>query len=132
MALERFQPVALGPETGPFVAAVRSGRYLFISGQVARNADGSIEGVGDPRAQAVKVHENLKVVLGTVGASFADITKVTVYVVDVSHRDAIQDVRRQYFGETMPASTMVKVAGLVHPDFLLEIEAVAEIPDSVA
>ena len=128
MTLDRIQPAALGRQTGPFVAGVRSGRFLFISGQVARNADGSIAGVGDARAQAIKVHENMKAVLDSVGATFADITKVTVYLTDLSHREVIQQVRREYFGKDEPASTMVQVAGLVHPDFLLEIEAIAEIP----
>ena len=128
MPLERIQPAGFGPQPGPWAAAVRSGNYLFISGQVAIDVDGEVKAIGDPRGQAIKIHENLARILESVGATFADVIKVTIYIVDVAHRPAIQEVRYQYFGDTLPASTMVVVAGLVRPEFLLELEAVAEIP----
>ena len=68
MALERMNPGELAPPSGPFVNAVRAGKLLFISGQVAYGADGQIVGAGDPEAQAVQVMENLGANLRAAGA----------------------------------------------------------------
>jgi 2-iminobutanoate/2-iminopropanoate deaminase len=129
MALERMNPSGLARPSGPFVNAVRVGKLLFISGQVAYGADGEIVGVGDPEAQAVQVLENLGANLRAAGGSFADVTKVTVFLTDMGHRAAIARVRERYFGGSNPASTLVQVSALVHPDLLLEIEAIAVLPD---
>jgi 2-iminobutanoate/2-iminopropanoate deaminase len=129
MALERMNPGELAPPSGPFVNAVRAGKLLFISGQVAYGPDGEIVGVGDPEAQAVQVMENVGASLRAAGASFADVTKVTVFLTDMAHRAAVAGVRERYFAGANPASTLVQVGALVHPDLLLEIEAIAVLPD---
>ena len=73
----------------------------------------------------VKVFENIKTALAAGGASFADLVKITVYVTDPRYREAVGEVRRRYLGDALPASTLVVVAGLANPDYLLEIEGVA-------
>jgi 2-iminobutanoate/2-iminopropanoate deaminase len=129
MALERITPDGVAQPIGPFVNAVRAGKLLFISGQVAYGADGQIVGVGDPEAQAVQVMENLGANLRAAGADFADVAKVTVFLTNMEHRSQIARVRERYFGGSNPASTLVQVSALVHPDLLLEIEAIAVLPD---
>ena len=53
------------------------------------------------------------------------VAKVTVYLIDMTHPQAVAEARAIYFGETLPASTLVEVRSLAHPDYLLEIEAIA-------
>jgi 2-iminobutanoate/2-iminopropanoate deaminase len=100
-------------------------RMLFISGMTARDKDGNIVGKGDMKAQTRQVLENIKAILEKVGASFDQIVKVTVFITDMSRFKEIHEVRAQYFKKDYPASTMVQVSGLVSPELLIEIEAIA-------
>jgi len=104
-----------------------TGRCVFISGQLARDADGKVVGRGDMRAQLRQVGENLKAALRAAGASLDDVVKITTYATDLDEFFKHVDLRAEYFGNVLPASTAVQVARLSHPDFLLEIEAVAVI-----
>lgn len=129
MALERMNPGGVAQPTGPFVNVVRAGTLVFVSGHVAVGSDGQVVGVDDPEAQAVQVLESLGASLRATGAGFADVAKVTVYLTDMAHREAVARVRERYFGDAKPASTLVEVSALVHPDLLLEIEAIAVLPE---
>ncbi len=100
-------------------------RLLFISGMTARDKNGNVVGKGDMKAQTRQVMENIKAVLEKAGASFDQIVKVTVFITDMSKFKEIHEVRAQYFRKDYPASTMVQVSGLVSPDLLIEIEAIA-------
>lgn len=104
------------------------GRLLFISGMTARAADGTITGVGDIEAQTRQVCENLKAACEAAGGAIRDICRVDVYVRNIEHFDIIHRVRREYFEGPLPASTMVEVAKMVKPDYLIEISAIAVIP----
>ena len=86
-------------------------------------------GGADVTAQARQVHENLKRCLAAAGATFADVCKVTVFLKDVNDREKVNTVRREYFGASRPASTLVEISRLVRDDLLLEIEAVAVLPE---
>jgi enamine deaminase RidA (YjgF/YER057c/UK114 family) len=109
--------------------AVRAGDMVYISGQVARDANGAPVGVGDFEAQAVQVFENLKIVLASAGGTLADVVDTRMYILDRANRVTLNEVRRRYYpGPDFPCSTLLIVAGLAHPDLLLEIEAVAYIP----
>ena len=102
------------------------GTLVFVSGQVSRDAQGEIVGVGDIRAQTRQVLENMKSVLAQGGATMDDVVKVTVFVTDVAaHYSDIHAIRGEYFPKDYPASTMVEVKALVQPELLIEIEAVA-------
>lgn len=125
MALERVNPGELAAPTGPYVHAVRAGTLVFVSGQVAFGADGRVVGAGDIEAQTVQVMENLGANLRVVGASFADVAKVTIFVRDMAHRGRIAAIRERYFQGANPASTLVEVSALAHPDLLIEVEAIA-------
>lgn len=106
--------------------AVQAGKMVFVSGQVARDLDGSIAGVGDITTQTRKVLQNMQSVLAESGATMDDVVKVTVFVTNLEqHFDAIHKVRSEFFKSDYPASTMVEVKSLVHEDMLIEIEAIA-------
>ena len=107
--------------------AVRSaaGDLLHISGQVAWDDEGRIVGVGDGPAQARKAFDNLGRVLAAHGASWQDVVKVTVFVTDFTWFDELSALREALFPAHGPASTIVRVAGLVQPELLVEVEATA-------
>ena len=103
------------------------GRLVYISGQVAWNAQGDIVGPGDIRAQAQQVFRNLRRVLQAAGGDFNDLIKITTYVTNAAHVPAIVEERSKVFAGELPASTLIVVQGLFHPDFLLEVEGIAVI-----
>jgi reactive intermediate/imine deaminase len=100
-------------------------RWLFISGQVAVDERGEVVGKGDITVQTTQALENLKKALSAEGAAFSQVTKVTVYLTDMAHRQEVAQIRYSYFGRDLPASTLVEVKALSRPDFLVEIEAIA-------
>ena len=104
------------------------GRVLHVSGHVSQNAAGRTVGKGDMAAQTRQVLENIHDVLASVGGTMDDIAKVTVFVTDVAEIAKIHEVRAGFFKKPYPASTLVQVAQLIDPDWLIEIEAVAVIP----
>jgi 2-iminobutanoate/2-iminopropanoate deaminase len=106
------------------------GKLVFISGMTARRADGSIAGVGDIEVQTRQVCENLKAAVEAAGGSMDDIVRVDVYVRNMEHFDAIHKVRREYFKAPAPASTMVEICKMTSPDYLIEINAIAVLPNA--
>ncbi|MEU9291795.1 RidA family protein [Streptomyces sp. NPDC048275] len=110
--------------------AVRHGRQLWISGQVSMNADGAVVGEGDITRQAEQVFENLSAVLRAAGGNLSHVVSTTTYVTDRSLLLPVNDVRGKYLTtDPAPTSTLLVVAGLARPQFLLEISAVAVLPE---
>ena len=108
---------------------IDAGPLLFISGQIAFDENRTLVGKGDMKAQTRQVLKNIKAVLDWAGATPKDIVKVTVFVKDISKFREIHDARLEFFHpDHLPASTMVEVSKFVHPDALIEIEAVAMLP----
>ena len=101
--------------------------WLYIAGQVAVDAQGQTVGAGDVAAQTAQIFENLRALLAANGATFADLVKTNTYILDMAHRAAIAEVRNRYFAADPPTSTLVAVSQLAHPDWLIEIEAVAAV-----
>src|SRR5262245_41022161 len=101
------------------------GRTVYVSGQVSLDSDGKVVGAGDVTAQARQVFENLKTVLAAANASLDDVVKITVFMTDLSGLNAFRRRRTEYFPKDAPASSLVRVAGLVLPELLIEIEAIA-------
>jgi reactive intermediate/imine deaminase len=130
MSKTAYNPDTLHKPFGIFSNATLAGpgRFYFISGQVAVDAEGKLVGKGDIRAQTRQVLENIKAALAAVGGTMDDVACVNVFVVDMSHLQAIHEVRAEYWSSDYPASTLVQVAGLVHPDYLIEINAIAIVP----
>ena len=115
------------------VACARGGTVVFISGQVAVDADGRVVGKGNMEAQAVQVFENLKLALQGVGATFQDVLKLTIFIRNLTPeaRKAVMNVRSRYINQARPpAATMIGVDRLVEDDLMLEIEAVAVVDDN--
>src|SRR3954468_10196384 len=114
----------LAPPISHYCDAVRFGDLLFISGVPPTDAKGAVVGGDDVAQQTRQVFRNMKLVLEAAGASFADILKVTVYLLDVDDRSKINPVRKEYFGAARPASTLIGVRELAIPGMKVEIEAV--------
>jgi 2-iminobutanoate/2-iminopropanoate deaminase len=104
------------------------GKTLLISGYVSQDEDGRTVGVGDIRMQTRTVLASIRQVLRSVGGEMGDIAKVTVFVTDVTMIREIHEVRAEFFHPPYPASTLVQVAQLIDPEWLIEIEAMAVIP----
>ena len=98
---------------------------LFLAGQVAYTADGGAAHPGDFKAQARACLQCVKAQIEAGGGTMASIVKVNTYVTDIRHRADYAVVREEFFGKKLPASTMVGVTALAHPDFMIEIEAIA-------
>jgi 2-iminobutanoate/2-iminopropanoate deaminase len=115
---------------GAFSAGVEApaGRTVYVSGQVAMDAEGNVVGEGDVAAQTEKVLENVATVLEEAGGSLDSVVKVTVFLTDMGMYDRVHEIRRRHFEEPYPASSMVEVSALIDPRLLVEIEAVAVIP----
>lgn len=103
------------------------GRTVYVSGQVSLDAEGEVIGEGDARLQTETALEHVKSVVEEAGGGMEDIVKVTVFITDMALYDEIHEVRRRYFEEPYPASSMVEVCALIDPRLLVEIEAVAVI-----
>ena len=106
---------------------MEGGRLLYISGQVAWDANGNIVGTGDIRAQARQAFENLQQVLRAAGGGLRDLLKITTYLTKLEDFPAVAQTRSTIFQGDLPASTLIVVPSLFHPDFLIEIEGVAAI-----
>ena len=110
-----------------YTDAVWAGDLLFISGCVPVDSAGNLV-PGDVVAQTRQVFATIAVVLAAAGGSFADVVKVTVFLLDIDDRRAVNVVREEVFGESRPASTLVEVSRLAIPGARIEVEAVALIP----
>jgi enamine deaminase RidA (YjgF/YER057c/UK114 family) len=113
---------------------VKSGRVVFVAGQVAMDAAGKIVARGDIVAQFRQVCANLKAVIEAAGGDMGDYVKLTIYVLDVPGYKrslrTIGDVYREYFGKHFPAMTLVGARDLFDAaeGAMLEIEGVAALP----
>jgi 2-iminobutanoate/2-iminopropanoate deaminase len=115
----------LPPPVGPYAHATLFGDQIFVSGLLALDSHGQLVGPGDVAAQADFIFTTLGIILRDAGSSFANVAKLTFYLIDLADRVALSDVRGRVFGAHRPASTLVQVAGLIGHGTLLEIEAVA-------
>ena len=110
------------------VVTIPAGRLVWTSGQVAMGPDRSMAAAGDWEAQTRLALENVGRALAAAGTSWPDVVKLTFFVVDVSALPTIRAVRDEFVDTASPpTSSLVQVAGLFHPDLLLEVEAVAHL-----
>ena len=126
--IERINPEGMTQPTA-YSHVVRVGDLLFIAGQVAFDERGELVGGDDMQAQLRQVLENMKRVLASQGADFADVVKINIFTTDIEAFRAAADVRAAYFTEP-PASTLVQIERLASPELLVEIEAIAVAPDA--
>lgn len=105
------------------------GITVHLTGQVAWDADSQLVGPGDVRLQTKQCFENIRSLLKEVGGDFSDIVNLTTYFLKLDDLAIIQEIRAEVFaGKSGPASTSVRVAGLGHADFLVELTPIAVIP----
>jgi 2-iminobutanoate/2-iminopropanoate deaminase len=112
----------------PYSPGTSGGGLVYTSGQVAWDDHGELVGLGDPAAQARQVLSNVESVLREGGATLGDVLKCNVYLADIRHFQAMNEVFATFFPTDPPARTTVQ-ALLAEPEMLVEVEAVAWIGD---
>jgi enamine deaminase RidA (YjgF/YER057c/UK114 family) len=129
--VEFLTPKSLPPTAGfSHVVKVTGGQTIYVAGQVALDAARNVMGRGDFRAQAEQVFVNIQAALAAVGADFSHVVKLNMYVLDMANLPVLREVRDRYVNaETPPASTLVEVRRLAQDEFLLEVEAIASLPE---
>jgi enamine deaminase RidA (YjgF/YER057c/UK114 family) len=129
-AIRCLNPSELGEPPGySQVVEVRAKSIIFIAGQTALDRYGALVGKDDFVAQAEQVFRNLSASLKSVDCDASNLVKLTVFLRDMSQLSAYREARNRFFGTVSPpaapAVTLVEVARLYGPDFLIEIEAIA-------
>lgn len=109
--------------------AVRAGHTIHVSGTVGIDSDGAVVGDGDAQAQTRQAIANVAAALDEAGAGLADVVRTRLYLPDIDHWEAVGTAHAEAFGDVRPATTMVEVARLIDPEYLVEIEAVALVGD---
>lgn len=122
---EYINPNTIAKPSG-YTHVVKVDKTVYISGQVSLASDGSIVGKGDPEAQVRQIWRNIEAAVQSVGGTLRNVVKTTTYVTSTDHMSAVRKVRDEvHEGLNPPTSTLLVISALAHPDFLVEIEAVA-------
>ena len=108
---------------------VKAGNLVFLRGQVGSDFDGNVIGIGDPAAQVEQAMKNVKQLLEEAGSNLDDICRIVVYLTDRGYRDAVYQVIGKWLKGVYPVSTGIVVDGLAKPEWLMEIEVTAVIPE---
>lgn len=109
---------------------VRGGTTVYLRGQCPQNLDDAVNIEShDPAEQTHKVMQNIKQLIEEAGGSMEHLVKIVVYLTDVRHREAVYRTIGEYIRGVHPVSTGVTVTALARPDWLVEIDATAVIPD---
>lgn len=134
MTLKCINPTDIPtPLTYSHAIVATGSRLVFIAGQVAEDREGNVVGSGDMTAQARQVFANIGRALAAAGARPQQVTKLTIFVANYKreHLTMIEEGRISLFGDHKPTDTLVGVAALSRPDYLLEVDAIAVIDDSI-
>jgi 2-iminobutanoate/2-iminopropanoate deaminase len=128
-SLEKFSAAGLfDPSTySQGVKVTGAQTILFLSGQVAYEKDGGVACRGDFKGQARGAFDAIRALVESQGGTMANVVKITTYVTDMRYRVDLAPIREEYLGRKGPASTLVEIRALAHPDWLIEIEAIAVI-----
>jgi enamine deaminase RidA (YjgF/YER057c/UK114 family) len=110
--------------------AVIAGKTIFLRGQVAQDLETRENvGVGDAAAQTEKVMENIDLLLRECGSKLNDICKITVYVTDIRYREAVYRVAGRWLKGVFPVFTGLVVVALARPEWVVEIDVIAVLPE---
>ena len=113
--------------------AVRAGDTVYLRGQIGQDLDSRASvGVGDAGAQAEQAMDNIAMLLDEAGARLEDIVKVVVYLTDVRYREPVYRVMGRRLKGVFPVSTGIVVTALARPEWVVEIDATAVIPEDRA
>lgn len=111
-------------------AVVARGRTVFLRGQIGQNLDTSESVcIGDARGQAEQAMANIQMLLEEAGGKLEHICKITVYIIDPRYREDVYRVTGKWLKGVFPVSTGIVVSALARPEWLVEIDATAVIPD---
>lgn len=116
----------LRPPPGPWSNAIEvlpGARYLYTCGLVGVRQDGTVE--SGIEAQAVRIYENIGILLREANMDMAHVVKIISYLTDLGDAAAYAKARNPYLGAVRPAMTLLGVSGLAHPDLRLEVEVIA-------
>ena len=108
---------------------VRAGNMVFLRGQVGTDLEGNLIGLGDPEAQAEQAMRNVKQLLEEAGSCLDHTCKITIYLTDRRYREHVYRVVGKWLEGVFPVSTGVVVSGLAKPEWLMEIDVIAVIPE---
>ena len=108
---------------------VRAGDMVFLRGQVGSDFEGNIVGLGDPHAQTDQAMKNVKQLLEEAGSCIDHVCKITVYLTDRGYRENVYRTLGKWFKDVFPVSTGVIVSGLAKPEWVMEIDVIAVIPE---
>jgi enamine deaminase RidA (YjgF/YER057c/UK114 family) len=109
---------------------VAKGTMVFVRGQIGQDLDTSKSvGIGDAAAQADQAMKNIKMLLEDAGASIEHICKITIYIIDPRYREEVYRVIGRHLKGVFPVSTGLVIAALARPEWLVEVDAIAVIPD---
>jgi len=129
MVVERSNPAALANPPG-YSHVVKDGTTVYVAGQVARDREGKTVGVGDFSAQAEQVFENVRAALESVGSNMSSIMKLNVFMTHREDIPAYRVVRPKFVpDDALPVSTLILCSGLADPDFRIEVEVIATVPE---
>ena len=130
-----FKDAVRWREDLPMSHMVKAGDFLWLSGIVALDENRNVVGAGDIQAQSRQVFTIMRRVLNLAGCDLTSVIRLTNYLTvsfdDMEQTNKYWDVRREFFGTHRPASTGVKVAALIFPELLIEIDAIAYAPNPV-
>jgi enamine deaminase RidA (YjgF/YER057c/UK114 family) len=129
MATKIIQPKSLSDPRPRYSQGILAdgGKLLFIAGQTASDKDGNVVGKGNIEAQTEQVYKNIVAVLEGAGGTLDNLVMTTTYITDRKNREGYNKVRMGYYNKmkSAPTSTLVIITGLAHPDYLIEINAIA-------
>ncbi|MGV9847374.1 RidA family protein [Streptomyces sp. NPDC003442] len=117
------------PDLASQVSVVETGSLAFLSGQLAWGDDGEVVGEGDHRTQVEHIAHRIDRILAELGADRSHIVKETIYVVDY-RPELVPVILGALHGTPPPSSTLVGVAKLAAPEFLVEVECVVSVPSA--
>ncbi len=108
---------------------VKAGNLVFLRGQVGSDLDGNTVGINDPGAQADQAMKNVKQLLEEAGSDLSHVCKITIYITDRAYREPVYRAIGKRLKGVFPVSTGIIVQGLARPEWLMEIDVIAVIPD---
>jgi 2-iminobutanoate/2-iminopropanoate deaminase len=115
------------PEPRPniFSNCLKVGDQIFMSGMTAGDNKGGVLGDGSPEDQSRQCLNKIKALVEGAGGRLSNVVKLTVYLTNINHRSDFGKVRKEYFKGVMPCSTLIEVNRFVHPNLVIEVDAIA-------
>ncbi len=131
MQRKNFSSGTIWESTVGYSRAVKIGDHVYISGTTSTDKEGNILGKDNPYVQTIQIIKNIEAALKALGASLKDVVRTRIYVTDINNWEKVGKAHAELFKEIHPACTLVEIHSLINPEILVEIEADANIIDSI-